>query len=77
MTYLWCHKLRGTAERARARPVPHVFLAQTIIGNLDVAVECEENVVELQVTIDDTVLMEVLERQTDLGSVEPMMCQQG
>ena len=35
------------------------------------SVESEQDVVELQVTVDDSVLVEVLQRKTDLCSVEP------
>lgn len=33
-------------------------------------IQSQHNVVELQVTVDDTVLVEVLERQADLGGIE-------
>lgn len=70
-SYLRCHEFRGTTECARRRAVPHIFFAKTVIRNLDMAVKGEKDVVELQVTVDDTVLVEILERETDLGSVEP------
>lgn len=70
-TYLGCHELGGTAERAGRGTKPHVFLAKTVVGNLDVSVKSEENVVELQVSIYHTVFVEILESQTDLSSVEP------
>jgi hypothetical protein len=73
-TYFRCHELGSTTERAGGAAVPHVFLAETVIGNLDVAIEGQENVVKLQITVDDTVLVEVLESQTDLRSIEPDDC---
>jgi hypothetical protein len=36
-----------------------------------VTIQGQQDVVELQVTVNDTVLVEVLERQANLGSVEP------
>lgn len=69
-TYLGCHKLGGTAERARRGTKPHVFLAETVVGNLDVTVKSEKNVVELQVSIYDTVFVEIFESQADLSSVK-------
>jgi hypothetical protein len=45
-TRLWSHKFRGAAESAGRRGVPHVLFAKTIVGNLNVAVKREENVVE-------------------------------
>ena len=70
--YLGRHELGGSAEGARRGAVPHVFLAETVVGNLDVPVERQEDIVELQITVDDAVLVEVLERQAHLGSIEPI-----
>jgi hypothetical protein len=73
-TYLWCHEFRSTTERACSRPVPHFFLAQTVICNLDVSVQCQQNVVELQISVDDAILMEVLESEANLCCVKPVSC---
>lgn len=70
--YLGRHELGRSAKRAGCRSVPHVLLAETIIGNLDVTVQREKNVVELEITVDDTVLVEILQGQAHLGSVEPI-----
>jgi hypothetical protein len=59
--YLWCHEFRRTTECARSRSVPHLLLTQTVISNLDVTIQCEQNVVKLQISIDDAVLVEVLQ----------------
>lgn len=69
--YLWGHELGGTAESSGRVVASHVLLAETVIGNLDVSVEGQEDVVELQVTVDDIVVVEILQRQTDFGSIEP------
>jgi hypothetical protein len=58
--YLRSHELGSSAEGACRAPIPHLFLAQTVITNLDMAVKGEKDVVEFQVAIYDTVLMEVL-----------------
>lgn len=70
-TYLWRHEFRGTTESACGIIKTHVLLAKTIIGNLDVSIKCQENVVQLQITIDDIVVMEILQSQADLGGIEP------
>ena len=70
-TNLGCHELGRAAECASCRPVPHVLLAETIVGNLDVPVQRQQNIVELEITIDDAVFVEVLERQAHLSGVEP------
>lgn len=70
-TYLWCHEFGSTTESTGVAAVPHTFLAETIICDLDMAIQGQENVVKLQVTVDDAVLMEVLESQANLCSIEP------
>jgi hypothetical protein len=60
-TNLGGHELGCTTERACCRAVPHVFLAQTVVGDLDMSVKGQENIVELQIAVDNPVLMEVLE----------------
>lgn len=45
------HEFGSAAECARSRSVPHLFLAQTVISDFDVAVEGEKDVVELQVAV--------------------------
>jgi hypothetical protein len=59
-THLWRHELGSTAESAGGRTEPHVFFAETVICDLDVAIEGQKNVVEFEITVDDAVLMEVL-----------------
>ena len=71
--YLGCHEFRGTTESTCRRPIPHVFLAETIIGNLDVSVKGKKDIVEFQVTIDDAVFMEVFEREADFRSIESVV----
>ena len=44
-THLGCYKLGATAEGAGRRAVPHVFLAETVVGNRDVPVKRQEDVV--------------------------------
>lgn len=69
-TYLWCHEFRCTTESARGRTIPHVFLAQTVIRNLDVSIKSKHDVVKLQITVDDAIFVEILEGKADFGSVE-------
>lgn len=74
-TYLWAHEFRSTTERACCATIPHVLLAETIISNFDVTIHGQQNVIELQITVDDTVLVEVLECQADLGGIESKICE--
>ena len=58
-TYLRCHEFWRSAKSACRRAIPHVFLAKTVIGNLDVTIQGKKDIVELQITIDNAVLVEV------------------
>jgi hypothetical protein len=71
ITNLGCHELRCTTEGASGAAVPHVLLAKTVISNLDVTIKSQQNVVELQITVDDAILVEVLESQANFRSIEP------
>jgi hypothetical protein len=71
ITNLGSHELRSTTEGTSGAAVPHVLLAKTVITNLDVTIKGQQNVVQLQITVDDAILVEVLESQADLGSIEP------
>ena len=71
-TYLWCHEFGSTTERACVGSIPHVLLAETIVRNLDVTIQGQKNVVKLQITVDNTVFVEVLKSQADFRSVEPV-----
>lgn len=83
-THFGGHELGCAAEGRGRLAEPHVLLAQSVVGDLDVPVEREEDVVELEIAgrasagaggredspVDDAVLVEVLERKQDLGRVE-------
>jgi hypothetical protein len=69
-TYLWRHEFWGTTEGASRGTEPHILLAKTIIGNLDVAIKRQQDVVKFQIAINDAIFVEVLECQAHLGSVE-------
>lgn len=43
------HELGRSAKRGRRASEPHVLLAQSVIGDLDVTVEGKKNVVELEI----------------------------
>lgn len=60
-TYLGSHELRSTTESACCRTIPHILLAQTVITYLDMSVGRQKDIVKLQITVDDTILVEVLE----------------
>lgn len=67
---LWCHELGRSTEGASGVAIPHVLLAQTVVGDLDVTVQSEEDIVKLQVSVDDALLVEVLQSEQNLSSVE-------
>lgn len=69
-THLWRHELGRTTERARRLAKPHVLLAQTVVGDFDMTVEREKDVVELEISVDDALRVEVLQGEQDLASVE-------
>mmetsp|Transcript_9518 Transcript_9518/g.15582 ORF Transcript_9518/g.15582 Transcript_9518/m.15582 type:complete len:287 (+) Transcript_9518:501-1361(+) len=46
------------------------FLGDTKVGHADVAIVREEQVLRLQITIEDTAVVEVLETKDDFGTVE-------
>ena len=71
-TYFRSHEFWSPAERACRRTIVHVFLAQPVIGNFDVSVQGQKDIVELQISVDYAVLMEVLERKANLSSIESM-----
>lgn len=48
--YFRGHKLWGTTKRACCLTKPHLLFAQTIISNFHVAIQGQQNVVELEVT---------------------------
>ena len=68
--HLWRHKFWGPAEGTSARSIPHLFFAQPIVGNFDVAVERQKNIVQLEISVNDTVLMKVLQSETDFSGIE-------
>lgn len=69
-TYLWSHKLGCAAKGTRRRAVPHLLLAQSVIAYFDVPIESEQDIVQLEIAVDDTILVKVLEGETDLCRVE-------
>lgn len=48
----------------------YVFLAQSEIGELDVAIGVEEDVLRFQVSVDDAQSMQVLEGQDDFAQIK-------
>lgn len=67
VAYLGCEIIGRTAER------PHggqALLRESEIGDLDVSVEVEQDVLGLEVPVDDVVVVEVVKRERDLCCVE-------
>lgn len=59
-------------ERLTAIDLPsaNTHLAHAVVRELDVSLGVEQHVVQLQVSVDDALLVEVVERQADLCRVE-------
>lgn len=70
-TYFRTHKFGCTTECAGGAAVPHVLFAKTVISNFDMTIQCQQDVVKLQITVDDSVLVEVLQSQADFRGIEP------
>ena len=51
-TNLWCHKLGRAAKRAGCLSVPHILFAQTIIGDLDMTIQRQQDIIELEITAE-------------------------
>ncbi len=62
--------LRRATERVAAVMRPKVIAREAEVGELDMAIEVEENVLRLEVAIDDVLRVEVLDGQDDLYEVE-------
>ena len=60
----------SSAERVRIEVISRPCLGQSKVCNLDVAVFSQQDIVWLQVSIDHTVLVQVLKCQDDLASVD-------
>lgn len=51
LCYLGGHEFGSATKCTCGIAKPHVFLAQAIISDLDVTVQCQENVVQLQISV--------------------------
>ncbi len=60
----------GAAEGGGGVSLPDALLAHAVVGQLDVALVVQEDVVQLEVSVDDAALVEEVECQADLGRVE-------
>ena len=67
--YLRRHVLHGAAE-GEAQLLVRALLDAAEVGELDVALPVQHYVLRLQVSVDDPVLVEMLQRQQDLRQVE-------
>jgi hypothetical protein len=56
-----------TAKRRRRVALTDALLAHAVVRQLDVALVVEEDVVELQVSVDDPALVQEVEGEADLG----------
>jgi hypothetical protein len=52
--------------------LPDSFFTHSVIGELDVTLVVEKDVVQLQVSVDDAALVQEVKRQADLSGVEPV-----
>ena len=52
--------------------MPDALLAHAVVRELDVALVVEQNVVQLQVSVDDAALVQEVQGEADLGRVKPV-----
>ena len=64
------HVLSAAAERVGQRVARHVLFRKPEIGDLDVPVHIDQQVLWLQVPVDDALLVQVLEAVQDFQEVE-------
>ena len=67
VTYLGRKVVGGTTQRPHGRLT---LLRETEVCDLDVPIEVEQNVFGLQVTVDDILVVEVIQGEGDFGGVE-------
>jgi len=63
----------GAAEGIRVVEVTLDFFRQAEVGQLDVAVVAQKDVLRLQVSIEDTLAVEVVDGQSYLADVDPRL----
>lgn len=68
--YLRCHKFRSATKGTGAGPIPHLLFAKPVVRDFDVAIKGQQDVIQFEIAIYNTVLVEILQRQTNLGSIE-------
>ena len=71
--HLWRHVLGAPAEGMSPVLLTHVGLREPKIGDLYVPVVADQQVLGLEVTVDDLVLVQVEQPIHDLNKVEPSM----
>ena len=67
--YFWCNIIRGSADCSFSLSVELQFSGETEITNLDLHLVVEEQVTELQISVDDTMTVQVFNTGTDLINV--------
>ena len=70
LDHFWCQIFGCSAESVSHTILCLLHLAEAEICQFEMALRVEENILWLQVTIDDSVLVEVSESQHDLGCIE-------
>ena len=67
--YFWCDVVRSSADCSFSLSVKLQFSGETEITNLDLHLVVEEQVTELQISVNDTVAVQVLDSSADLINV--------
>ena len=70
MNDLWSDILRGPTECSGGTPRSNANLTQTEVCNLNVALYVQHDVVQFEVPVDHSVLVEEHDGDADFGSVE-------
>ena len=50
-TYLGCHEFWSAAERTRGAAMPHILFAKTVVSDLDMPIQGQQDIVELEITV--------------------------
>ena len=70
-TYFWSHIIRRAAERIGSSIQEYLQLAHSKVGNPDVSLEIQQHVIQLQISVNDSLLVKEYETWPDLGGIEP------
>lgn len=69
-TNLRGHELWRPAKRARRISIPHLHFTQPIVAYFNMTVQSQEDVIQLEIPVHNSIVVEVLQRQADFCRIE-------